>query len=445
MGEVDPTQLVAPALPYQPDPEQPAYNPLIVEGLLHDSDGMPADCGVVANAWLLGGFTEGGANVNLDLGTPGSPSFPSTAGTNNWTINPNGLLSPDGGLFGNTILLNTQTGSAYVIDPVAFQNYANNGIAVPNPGVLASTGAQHYVSDDQTDYLLPSLASGNVFYSDRNIGIGTVDILWTPTLYDYGLFDTNVAPNTMVPSGLNPFPMAAAIQVQSFAGEYFVEESFDGATDWIVTMPMKKHGIFSNDYLMDETVSLGDECDNGTNGDEQCLLPLTAAMSGGAADVEVAVVTFDREEQLTIAAAPPPGFSPPIQVQADTFSLTREVNILAMSLDGNVPDNNVLGSEDAKAVKVDFEKGWAEVTFNGRYDLIDTAAGQRYQYLVGTGVVPGWNEYSALGGGGLGVSLTGVPVIGTAATRGNTDSAGTATVGETYPLKVVAFDALPGI
>jgi hypothetical protein len=479
----------------------------IASNILHDSTGMPTDCGVIHDAWVdagefavtgtypNGGFTEGGAFVIPTALTAGTPDLPKTTGTAGLTDYPANLVTPQGGLTGNTILLNVNTGSAYVADSTIIDGYATayhinvptiiaddstandvqpfidangngvldlgeqvglaihyenqSGADIP-VGVYPVTGAQHYRADDRTDYMLPSLASGSSLVSNQTWGDSSAahQMIWGPSVaaddatgpdagllldvVDYGLFDINVAPNTQVPSGVNPYPMAHVMAVTSLANAYFVDPAFDGATDWVITLPMKKHGIF-----------------NVSN----------RASASGIQDVQVAISSWDREEGVTAAPDVGDDFSPPLQEPIVTKSLTREVNILTAGT-GTLPTNNVLGSVDGQLLDVDFIYGWAQVVFNDRYDLLSVQVGSSSTVdPIGTDIVDDFWTYSEQATSELVTarvsdlaatavvnvtdgSLPGVPAIGFAATRGNLGAdAPEAQVGETIPHVITGRNA----
>jgi hypothetical protein len=344
---------------------------------------------------------------------------------------------------GNGVLdLGEQVGLA-----IHYENQSGADIPV---GVYPVTGAQHYRADDRTDYMLPSLASGSSLVSNQTWGDSSAahQMIWGPSVaaddatgpdacllldvVDYGLFDINVAPNTQVPSGVNPYPMAHVMAVTSLANAYFVDPAFDGATDWVITLPMKKHGIF-----------------NVSN----------RASASGIQDVQVAISSWDREEGVTAAPDVGDDFSPPLQEPIVTKSLTREVNILTAGT-GTLPTNNVLGSVDGQLLDVDFIYGWAQVVFNDRYDLLSIQVGSSSTVdPIGTDIVDDFWTYSEQATSELVTarvsdlaatavvnvtdgSLPGVPAIGFAATRGNLGAdAPEAQVGETIPHVITGRNA----
>ena len=141
----------------------------VAAGVLHNN-GKPSDCKAVETAWKKGGvFTTGG-----------------------------GISAPTGGLFGSSAVLNVAEGSAFAVDPVAIDNY--------------STKAQHYRPDDVNNFLLPSLASGDVNTSSVMVkkATGESELVVTEwnTVTDTCLNDGDA----LTPAcGVNPYPVAHAL------------------------------------------------------------------------------------------------------------------------------------------------------------------------------------------------------------------------------------------
>ncbi len=400
---------------------------IIVDGIEHDSDGVPEDCSVVNDAWLAGdgpenngGFTKG--NLAGGVATDEDPANPYGAGA---PLN-RGLVAPTGGLSGYTIFLQASTGAAYVADPAVIDNY--------------STFQQHYRSDDPNDYLLPSLASGD----DPNAQVPTADgstatVAWPPLAVDPGLFD-DISPNEPKRSGQNPMPIAHLLNVTGLSNDYFVAPgAVDGATDWVVTFPMKKHGIFNSEVISDEQALFCDTDGDGT-GDEPAAAgtyfscPYNNIVAGvvfdalnvdppgvyvNTVDVEFSLEYWDREEAFFVQEPDAPGFSPVIDPDRPTLTLDREVNVLTWSETGGTT-NSVLGTPADNVFSVvlqpGFEGGWARIMFDSRYNLgnVNTPL-----YDI--------SGLAALGAPGS----VGVPAIGFAAIRGTVGQAGAS--GETIP------------
>jgi hypothetical protein len=416
----------------------------IPAGLLHDSSGMPADCSVVQDAWTAGaagapvnGFEPGSmtaTGIAQDLGAAADP-YDDTHNA--------GLVEPTGGINAYAIMINVATGAAFVEQGTHIDNY--------------STVAQHYRSDDSSNYLLPSLASGDVRIGTMLDAAGTAvkttatvgDPLLPLTEYDTGSIN-DIAPNPSIPMGSNPFPLATVLSADAVSAPYFVESNINGETDIVVTFPMRKHGIYNSGTLtndldgtgplvacagtLNDAVSDGDPVtipSVGTTGNDY---PNDTAGAGGAycdnagygtnasPDVEVGLVYYDYEEGTATVTAAEGGFSP-VPIDAPTvIALEREVNVVSVNraAGGNV---SVLGTPAANVfdwtLDAGFEAGWVTITMDAAYD-----------YNTNTSIFALSEYVGGINDAGAGV-WTGVPVIGFSAMAGDV---GPSQLGETVDL-----------
>jgi hypothetical protein len=362
----------------------------ISAGLDHGTTGVPADCSVITKALADGKWTRGGAK---------SSAAPDYHGGN---ASPAGFLTPSGGLQGSSILLDVANGAAFVADPVALVNYAaTNG---------AETGAQYYLPDDGDFFLFPSLASGNVMTSEvmSDNAASLLTTTWGLVAADWGLSDptafrTNDASG--VASGLNPYPIAHALAATEINNSYFINPTFDAATDWVVTFPSRKHGIFNN-FAYDGAAIVA-ETHPVLNFKETALKDDVKYKSSDA--------FWDREEQQPVTVSTS-GFSPVVGATSSDVILEREVNILTFApAEGDA--KTVLGSQfaDPFTMEAGFISGWARLKLAKTYDLGAHA------------IIGGWAAAPAGGS-----SYEGVPTLGFAAIRGNTGVDGK-DVGETVP------------
>ncbi|PID49953.1 MAG: hypothetical protein CR991_03905 [Proteobacteria bacterium] len=331
----------------------------VQQGVLH-TRGTPNNCSAVEQAWVKNVFQQGvGANAT-------------------------GLSAPTGGLFGSSAVLNIAEGAAYAVDPTAIENY--------------STVAQHYLSHDPDNFLLPSLASGNVMTSNIMVknNMGTTDMVettWKAT-EDACLNDgDDLSPRC----GTNPYPVAHVLLAEHLMNEYFLDPSdgYDGHTDWIVTFPMKKHGIHAGQT------------------------DVTMSMSG----------VYDREEAVpNVVADRSFGFSPvlPGREKNEEGILSREVNVLSfLSSDPAYDDSRtVMSSHTGNTLSVGaFVHGWARMSFPG-YSL---ASGWQSATPYGKSTST-YDANSSI--------YRGVPVIGFAAIEGNVSANPHARFGDAIPHRI---------
>lgn len=352
----------------------------ITAGIKHSSAGVPADCGVIKKAWDENTFTQGGANAVV-------------GGVNHTTVKPAVLKTPTGGLQGWSFLLDIGNGNAFVANPVSIRNYQ-------------TTWAQHYRSDDSATFLLPSLASGNdakaATYNDT--GDGAVVRTWLPAT-DYattiiGQAEIKLANggNGPTASGINPYPISHVLAATGFSNDFLVDSTANVGTDWVVTFPMRKHGIYS-------TVTYNPN----TDGKTPATYLFETPQSG---DVKMGGAFYSSEEQTSALAD---DFSPVSKSPLEL--LPREVNILSFGKSGNSAVSKVLNSSYTKNIGVDYTSGWGVVAF-------DTTSYTADATLNG-GIT---NAFVA--------AVQGVPALGFAAIHGNVTTVPggkTVTIGETVP------------
>lgn len=334
--------------------------------------GVPVDCNVLDTAWAAGDFKEGGAYAALQNNPDTSSATPDPT-----TGALPGLSKPTGGLQGYSILLDLVKGAAFVGDAVAIRNY--------------STVAQHYhLTANTPNYLLPSLASGSELNAYTPDGTGTAMTMtpFTVTALDYGTKDLNLSPNTSVPSGTNPFPIAQILAASSVTNDYFINPGYEAATDWVVTFPMRKHGVHPTGNTAAPSITYS------------------------------AKRFFDREEQVGTTGLV---FSPIISGKT---ILPKEANVLTFTAAG--VNNPVLGSPNAitVAMPTGFVEGWGSLA-------LTASATNNYNSAASVTATPNFtNTWETTNYNKL---LGKVPTIGYAAIRGNTGSAGSRQLGESVP------------
>ncbi|QTR51526.1 hypothetical protein [Candidatus Thiothrix anitrata] len=351
----------------------------VADGVLH-TNGTPNNCKVLEAAWQYQDKSPLGI---LDKNDVPVGIFAKGAGS----ADAEGISAPTGGLFGSSAIINIGEGSAFAVDPIAIDNY--------------STAPQHHRADHTEQYLLPSLASGNVTTSSVMIhnagGTQLVQTTWDTTAKD------TCQDASGIPCGINPYPIAHVLLAPHLMNEYFLDPAFgyDGHTDWVVSFPMKKHGIHAG------------------------AQDITATFENGI---------FDREEGRPAAVAGGDldfGFSPPagggIDAVDQTSKLLREVNVLSFKSTAQSEaalSRTVMSSLEAQHISVGpFVYGWARLSFPG-YDL---SAGNPQG--KGYGVTPA--NYTA--GSNI---YKGVPAVGAAFIEGNVSQNANARFGDALPHKI---------
>lgn len=400
-------------------------------GLKHGATGVPANCAVVTMGWTTGagvGTIGGIANTASPSNWRGNSSVPAdsngrTGGadanaTNDYdaaAAGPEYLEPPSGGLYGHAIYLNMVDGSAFVNEATAIDNY--------------SAEAQHWLPNDADHFLLPSLASGSentsvVYAAD---GTGAASAAWGYTV-DATMNDGNAQTPA---SGTNPWPISHALMATALSNDFFIDDTYDGVTDWVITFPMRKHGVYNGEFTDDcsgddaTTAGVVQLTTAATEGTDTCFLNQTN-------HVVYTTMAYDREEFFPTS----PDVFEPSPVIEDTVTLgvlQREVNVLQLGTQG------VLGSANAAALSGLTNvgsAGWMKLTLGGgsipTYSTGDASiytsqGATNGSSFIASGVsgAPEADVTSVPPGGGVlegatgALNATGVPVIGFAAQRGN--------------------------
>jgi hypothetical protein len=407
----------------------------IPAGLLHDSTGVPADCSVVSDAWNAGAASD--VNVNgFEPGALTAEGIATSSATNDpydGTLNA-GLVyeaADRGGINAYAIMINAADGAAFVEQGTHIDGY--------------STLPQHYRSNDSANYLLPSLASGDVTNASMldSTGVAVKDTgAMSLTEFDTGAVN-DITPNPSIPMGSNPFPIAVALSADAIAAPYFTEANINGGTDIVATFPMRKHGIYNGQILtldLDGTGAavacdgaLNDDVDDGAtvavpNVGTVNDYPATGAaycdnagFTSSTPDVEVSLSYYDYEEQTATVAPGSDDFSP-VPIDSPTvIALEREVNVVNVQR-ADLTSASVLGTPDANVfnwtLDSGFEAGWVSIGMSG------------YDYDTDTRIQALSEQAGGIDATNVG-SYTGVPVIGFSAMAADV---GPAQIGETVDL-----------
>jgi hypothetical protein len=268
--------------------------------------GKPADCQWVNDQWT----------ANLNAGNVG----------NNLQVN-----APIGGLIGTGTLINVPQGTDYSYDPTALDAFSTSRGNHTQPGnLLPSLASAAGVST----VIFPSAAGGQMAL--------TTD--WTTV--------TNTVTNAV--SGLGSSGAGAGVDAinavlirGSVMNEYVLDSAINAGTDWVVTFPTKRMGVFVTTAFAPWVKSFGDLTTSPWFTDETLKADGTFDEKNWKACETVTFSVFDREESKKQGSV---DFSP-----APTIGnkLCKEANVITFK------NSKVLGSLNL-SMNVDnvFSNGW---------------------------------------------------------------------------------------
>ncbi|MEW8201632.1 MAG: hypothetical protein AB2764_05910 [Candidatus Thiodiazotropha endolucinida] len=411
-------------------------------GLLHDANGIPADCSVVADAWAAGtvsastinGFEPGSMGSSGVAQDNGDPALPYDHSHNA------GLVAPSGGINAYGIMINIASGAAFVQEGVHIDRYA--------------TVAQHYLPDDLVHYRLPSLASGDVreAYITNALGDDMKGDTLPLTEYDTGALH-DISPLPSVPMGSNPLPIAMVLSADMVSGPYFIDESVLGETDIVLTFPMRKHGIYNGGTLtnqldpnetacvgaLEDGVNDGREVTLGSLGElvqdyphdgagNHCANAGTELKQGEDRDLYTDIVYYDYEVAVATLGHGENNFGgvSPIGIPHALF-LERNVNVNTIRKSTGIT-SSLFGSPNENEFEFTLDPGFQAGWMTSIFYINNYLNTYIYESNPSMGVLT-----EPVGGLGTGVNncWTGVPVIGFSAMAADV---GPAQLGETVEL-----------
>lgn len=304
---------------------------------------------------------------------------PSVNATYPWVAH--GLTTQSGGLFGSVAWLSLGNGASTATSATAMNGFLRNPV-VYNAGDF---------NPNLTDHLTTTAV---VTTTDRVV-------------------IANFAGSVSIPSGAssvvpNMWAATAPFFATNVQGEYFYSSDLAGATDWVVTMPGKRHFVTFAGTGSDAAADAFAPSATST------LPPFattsywrTASGTGQyTSPVPLGAVAYDREE----ATFTQPGclFSPCDRLTIETNSLPHESNVIAFgptgqstsAASGAVGANNslwLLGQLQTPTVG----GGWLDLSFNNTRPVVGSVVG---------GVL--LNSGTALTAGTNNTTFNGLPVIG---------------------------------
>ena len=248
--------------------------------------GLPADCAALVAAW---GTAPNGA----------------------WTTNPQTDLRAawaGGGLYGYSVLINVDEGTAFGVDATAIDNFAS----------LSAAGAATLHARPRG--LLPNLSEGTT---------------------NSTVFANGVSTNYTFGRGIDA--VSSLFMTLELANDYVIDPNIAAMTDWVVTMPTKS--FYTNGAATAPFTSVW----KGANGAQVACEPVTLAV-------------WDREEAPEVIPPGQPGFSPapPGVPAAAGLQLCTEVSVLRWGTASAVEASaNIVYGIDSG----DKTEGWGRLTF----------------------------------------------------------------------------------
>lgn len=263
---------------------------------VHNSAGVPADCGALVAAWTTTGSNEGA-----------------------WDDNPQDeLLSTwmGGGLYGYGVLINVQSGTAVGYDAVAIEGFND----ADRPDAL------HFAPGDES----PSLEDATDEVVIFNDGASE----------EYTFNDGKDA-------------VSALFTTIGISNDYVIDTDIDALTDWVITMPTKRFYVqgdpandaqppFSNNWNGEtacEPVAIGvwdrEEAFEPPSPDGPVFSPQPPSTPGTDLNIctEVSIVTFGADSAVGASDAIRYGFSPDYNEGWAALSFSPGV------LNGTLPDD----------------------------------------------------------------------------------------------------------
>ncbi len=249
-------------------------------------------------------------------------AWDSNSGNPYWTVNPNTDMSvPTGGILGNLILIDVNTGIAITEEATALNTFSDEVL--------------HFAVENDSPTLADGMTQSQINYNN--------------TVYE---FDWEFG-----------FQAVSSILMKnSIANEYVLDDSIGSNTDWMISLPTRQ---FHTDIEL--------------TGGNFPLPPFTFINSSGIACEPFAVTgLYDREEQApsvpptTVIGLPPPGIEPfiPAFCHATNY-LTMFRNDDTISIpQGIFGSHYVVGSlantnTSTYGLRLPFQEGWVQFSFTG--------------------------------------------------------------------------------
>lgn len=248
--------------------------------------------------------------------THNSAGVPANCAVANNKTDGTGLTEPTGGLIGTASMLNVAAGVDATYDPVALTAFSNVQIwALPGS-----------IRPDMTD-VTPKSSS----------------------IFKAGAVVTDAWARGVAGSAADP--VTAVLMHESLMNDYVLDTATLSGTDWVITMPTKRHYI---GVAATATSSV------------TAITPFTTDFFTGGACEPIAIAYWDREERSPSTPSQPISPLPP-GVAGD--SLCWESTVMTFN------NSDILGSSNKvnKSIDASYQNGWARIMFvNANHNMTAT-------------------------------------------------------------------------
>lgn len=276
------------------------------------SNGVPASCATLENAWAQGG---------------------------QWAaLSGRAVNAPSGGLFGSATIVNIAEGRAATYNADAIDGFWRNDGLANDADNLASQADLHRAPGT----IDPSLADAR---TGPNVAVARI-------------FDNGAPVNIVYGSG-RPDAVSAVLMARSIFNEYNLDTGLNAASEWVITFPTKRQHTYV--AVGSDVRPFSDNSDLQDPSNRRDGLPFDSIGLCEAINFRY----WDREERTTTTQV---DFSPPRPVSG--LALCWEANVLAFNqtLGANTA-TDILGATPALGANgvspIIYQSGWARIEFDG--------------------------------------------------------------------------------
>lgn len=281
----------------------------IYDALLHDADGMPADCGALVKAW---------STVNDVVGPWKAEAAANGVGDTDFYTYWNG-----GGLYGYGQVVNVATGTAFGYDAVAISD------AVPG----AEDGfAMHYPPGTINPNFTDPAFRTRIYVDSANAGLYQMDFL---------------------EAGEEILAVSALFQTTEIANDYVVDAGINATTDWVITQPTKFYHTQTTPAVVPYNYTW-----NGQSACEPVVF-----QTWDREEANVAPVPDNAAPDFS--PAPPP----PEEETGTDLPLCYETTLVQFGEESAVNASDVVVGVNSL---LDYSEGWASISFDGNDPLLNT-------------------------------------------------------------------------